>query len=69
MERQEGLLKAITIQFVIVFVMAILLQYVWKEAASVYELAELKFPKSLAIALFLRLWVIIPVLVTNNQSK
>lgn len=66
MERKNGLLKRLMIQLSIVVVMALLVHYVWKETATLFDLPELKFPKGLAIAIFLRLWTYIPVLVTNK---
>lgn len=66
MEHRKGLLKSLTIQFAIVFVMAVLLHYVSKEAVIQFDIAEHKFPKSLAIALFLRLWVYTPAFIMDN---
>ena len=69
MEQKKGLLKSLTIQFAIVLTMAVLLHYVWMESTTVFDLPELKFPKSFAIALFLRLWIYMPILLTNCQSE
>jgi len=69
MERKKGLLKFLTIQFAIVFIMAVLFHYVWMETALLFELPEIKFPRSFAIALFLKLWMYRPGFITNTKSS
>jgi hypothetical protein len=69
MEPKKGLLKCLTIQFAIVFVMALLFHYVWMETASLFDLPEIKFPRSFAIALFLRLWTYRTGFITKAKSS
>jgi len=69
MERKKGLLKFMTIQLLIVLVMAVLFHYIWMETASLFDLPKIKFPRSFAIALFLRLWTYSPGIINNPKSS
>jgi hypothetical protein len=69
MERKKGLLKNLTIQFAIVLLMAVIFHYVWMETTPLFDFPEIKFPRSFAIALFLRLWTYRPGFIANEKSS